>query len=74
MNALGMEAEELGMVALIGLVLVPGFMWVANGKSAGAKIVRAAVVGSLIIGTVALEASLDKSANSASGLLEGDAK
>ena len=74
MNAgLGLEAEELGMVALIGVVLFPGVMWIANGKTITSKIIRTSVVGALVAGAVALEASIDKTVDSATGLLEGNA-
>lgn len=59
-NGIGMELEEIGMVALIGIVLVPGVMWVAKARGVGRTLLRGAVVASLVFGAVALEASLDK--------------
>ena len=60
-----MEAEEMGMVALIGLVLLPGVMWVGSAKGGGQVVLRSLVVGALLAGAVVLEASLDKTADSA---------
>jgi hypothetical protein len=71
-SGLGMEAEEIGMVALIGVILVPGFMWIANAKGAGSKLLRMVAVGSLVTAAAMLELSVDKTVNSASDLLGGD--
>ncbi len=62
-NGFGIELEEMGMVALIGVLLVPGMMWIANGKSTGGVARRTAVVAGLVAAALALEATLDRSAN-----------
>lgn len=69
----GMEVEELGMVALIGVILTPGVMWLAMGKTATSKIVRALVVGSVVAAAVAMERALDTTAES-TGLIEGEGR
>jgi len=56
------ELEEFGMVALIGLVLLPGILWVSKAKGTGGVILRSAVVGALLIGAVTVEASMDQAA------------
>ena len=60
---LGIEVEELGMVALIGLALVPGTIWTAKAPNGVRMALRAALVGGLIVGAIALESKLDKGAN-----------
>lgn len=60
----GIEMEVIGMVALIGLLLVPGVVWIAKGKSPASMIGRTALVGALIAAAVTLEASMDQSADS----------
>jgi hypothetical protein len=55
------ELEEMGMVALIGVLLVPGLIWIAKGKSTASMIGRTAVVGGLIAAAVTIEAAMDKS-------------
>jgi hypothetical protein len=71
-NGLAMEMEEVGMVAIIGLILVPGAMWVGNGKSLGSKLVRGMIVGAAIAAAAMIESSLDNTVNSAAGALEGN--
>lgn len=58
------DFEELGMVALIGLVLLPGILWISRGKGTRSTIFRAATVGALLLGAVTVEASMDQAANS----------
>ena len=58
----GFDAEEIGMVALIGLLLLPGVMWIAKGKTAASKIGRTALVGCLVAVAVKVEASMDDAA------------
>ena len=55
--------EEIGMVALIGLLLLPGVMWIAKGKTTASKIGRTTLVGCLVAAAVRVEASMDQSAN-----------
>ena len=69
----GMDTKDLGMVALIGVLLTPGVMWLATGKTATSKIVRTLVVGSVVAAAVALERTLDRTAESA-GLIEGEGR
>ncbi len=59
----GIELEELGMVALIGVLLVPGVLWIAKGKSSASMFARMAAVGGLIAAAVTLEATLDRTAD-----------
>ena len=60
-NGFGIELEEMGMVALIGVLLVPGVIWIAKGKSSAGMFGRMAVVGGLIAAAVTAEAAMDKS-------------
>ncbi len=57
------EIEELGMVALIAVVLFPGVLWISRGKGTRSTIFRAATVGALLLGAVTVEASMDQSAD-----------
>lgn len=61
---MNIEFEEIGMVALIALVLFPGVLWISKGKGTGNTVFRAAVVGSLLLGAVTVEASMDQTADS----------
>ena len=61
---MNIELEELGMVALIALVLFPGVIWISKGKGKGTTIFRAAAVGALLLGAVTVEASMDQAADS----------
>jgi hypothetical protein len=61
-SGLNIEFEEMGMVALIGLALVPGIIWTSKAKTGLRMALRASLVGGVILGAVALEASLDKGA------------
>lgn len=54
------EFEELGMVALIAMVLFPGVLWITRGKGTRSTIFRAATVGALLLGAVTVEASMDQ--------------
>jgi hypothetical protein len=58
------EYETIGMIALIGLVVLPGVLWISKAKGAGGVILRSAVVGTLLLGAVTVEASMDQAANS----------
>ena len=60
---LGIEAEELGMVALIGLTLIPGVIWVSKAPTGTRMALRTALVAGLIVGAVVLESKMDKGAN-----------
>jgi hypothetical protein len=70
-QGLGIELEEVGTVALIGLLLVPGVLWVAKSKTGANAAVRAAFVAAVIAGAVAVEFAMEKTADSAGALLEG---
>lgn len=59
---MNIEFEELGMVALIGLVLFPGVIWISKGKGKRSTIFRAAAVGALLLGAVKVEAAMDETA------------
>ncbi len=61
-NGFGLELEEMGMVGLIAVLLVPGVVWIANGKSSASMFGRMAVVGGLIAAAVTVEAAMDHSA------------
>ena len=61
---MNIEIEELGMVALIALVLFPGVIWISKGKGTTSTIFRAATVGALLLGAVTVEASMDQAADS----------
>ena len=65
---MNIELEEIGVVALIGIVLVPGVLWIAKGRSSMSMFGRMAVVGGLIAAAVAIEASMDKSVNEVAGM------
>jgi hypothetical protein len=67
----GIELEEVGTVAMIGLLLVPGVLWIAKSKTGANAAVRAAFVGAVIAGAVAIEFAMENTANSAESLLEG---
>ena len=70
-QGLGIEVEEMGTVALIGLLLVPGLLWMARGKTGPSMALRAVFVGTVIAGAVTIEFAMDGTANSAESLLEG---
>lgn len=58
------KLEQIGMVALIGLLVFPGVIWVSKAKTGGSMVLRAAIAGSLLVGAVILEASMDETAES----------
>ena len=60
-EGLAIEVEELGMVALIGVLLVPGAIWIAKGKSTASMVWRTALLGGLIAAAVTIEAAMDQS-------------
>ncbi len=57
-----LEIEELGMIALVALVLLPGVLWISKGKGTRSTIFRAAAVGALLLGAVTVESSMDQAA------------
>ena len=59
-KGLEMEAEQLGMVALIGLILAPGAYWTVQGPTVARKALRASLVAGLLAGAVAFEVAMDK--------------
>ena len=67
----GIEVEELGMVALIGLLLIPGLLWISKARSTASMIGRTALVGGLIAAAVTIEASMDTSAGAVQEAVEG---
>ena len=58
------ELEEIGLVGMIGVFVVPGLMWVVEAKTGGAALRRLLVVSGAVAAALALEAVLDHSANS----------
>jgi hypothetical protein len=62
-DGMEIEVEELGRVALISVLLVPGILWIANGNGAAARVRRSMVLGGLIAAASGLEAILDSRAN-----------
>jgi len=61
---IAVDVEDLGMVALATVVLIPGLMWAAGAKSTGGKILRGGVVAGLLAGLMAVEITLDSAAES----------
>ncbi len=57
-----LEIEEIGMIALVALVLLPGVLWIAKGKGTRSTIFRVATVGALLLGAVTIESSTDQAA------------
>ena len=72
-TGLGTEVQELGVVGLIGLLLLPGALWIARGGNGVAKTRRTAVVAAIVVGALALEAALDRSAETLVQTVEGEA-
>lgn len=64
-TGLGMELEEGGLVALLATLLLPGAAWIAKAKTGKSMAVRAAVLGLVIAGALAIEASMDHAAEPA---------
>lgn len=68
------EAEELGQLALFGLLLIPAGIWVSRSKTGASMAFRAVLVGAALVGVAVLEGTMDTSANDvASGFLGGKA-
>ena len=67
-----LEAEELGVVALIGVIVVPGIIWAAKGKSGGGILRRTLVLAGLVGAALAIEATLDRSANTLADAVTGN--
>lgn len=63
-NGPGMEVGEIGIVALFGLILTPGMFWIGSAKSGASRVRRIAAVAGFIGVALALEAALDRSAES----------
>ncbi len=59
---IAVDLEDLGMVALATVVLVPGLMWAAGAKTTSGKILRGGVVAGLLAGLMAVEITLDTTA------------
>ena len=70
-EGIGIEAEELGVVALIGVLVVPGLAWVVGAKTSGGALRRLLLVGGVVVGALAIEAALDRSANSVVDAVSG---
>jgi hypothetical protein len=62
-RGLGIELEEMGVVALVGLVLIPGFLWISRAKSGAGTLVRGAMVAGLLAGALLVERTMDRTAN-----------
>ncbi len=58
------EIEELGLVGMIGVFVVPGLTWVVRAPSRNAALRRLLILGGVVAGALTLEAVLDRSANS----------
>jgi hypothetical protein len=61
-NGFSFNVEELGMVALATVVLVPGLVWAASARGTGGKLWRGGVVAGLLAGLMAVEITLDQTA------------
>jgi hypothetical protein len=62
-RGLGIELEEMGVVALAALVLVPGFLWVSKAKSGAGMLLRGATVTGLLAGALLVERTMHRTAN-----------
>ena len=60
-EGLEIEVEELGVVALIGILLVPGLIWIAKASSTASIVRRTALVGGIIAAAVTIESAMDQS-------------
>jgi len=69
----GIQIEELGSIALAGLILTPGMFWIGNAKSTGSRLGRLAIVAGVIGAALAFEASLDRSVNAVAEKITGGA-
>lgn len=69
-SGLAVELEEGGLVALIAVLLLPGVMWIAKAKDAKSTAIRSAVVVGLIAGALAIEATMDRTANDVGSVLD----
>ena len=69
-KGLGTELEEGGLVALIGMLLLPGVLWIAKAKDAKSTAIRSALVVGLIAGALAIEAAMDHTADSVGSVLD----
>ncbi len=72
-SGIGIEMEEMGAVALIGLILTPGMFWIGSAKSTASRIGRVAIVAGLVGAAMALELTLDRTANSVVDKVSGGA-
>ncbi len=69
-NGMGIELEEGGLVALIGLLLLPGVLWIGSGKTAKSMAVRTSVVVGLVAGALAIEAAMERTAGEIESVLK----
>ena len=69
-QGIAVEVEELGRVALISALLVPGLAWVANGNGSAAKVRRSLLIGGVIAAALGLEAILDRNVNAVADSVE----
>ena len=69
-SGLGIELQEGGLVALIGLLLLPGVMWISKAKTGKSMAVRSSVVVGLIAGALAIEASMERTAGEIESVLD----
>jgi uncharacterized membrane protein len=61
-NGLGIELEEGGLVALIGVLLLPGALWIAKAKDGKSMAGRAALVAGLVGTALMIEAAMEQTA------------
>ncbi len=72
-NGVGIEMEEMGAVALFGIILTPGMFWIGSAKGTASRVRRIAVVAGLIGAALALENVLDRTADSVVDEITGGA-
>ncbi len=62
-RGLGIELEEMGVVALVAVVLLPGFLWISKAKSGTGTLWRGATVAGLLAGALLVERNMYSTAN-----------
>ncbi len=65
-SGLGIELEEGGLVALIGLLLLPGVLWISKAKDGKSMAVRGAVVAGVVGSALAIEFAMERTASAIS--------
>jgi hypothetical protein len=71
-EGIAIEAEELGVVVLIGVLVVPGLAWIVRAKTGGAALRRLLLVTGVVAGALAVEAVMDRNVNAVTGALKGE--